>query len=143
MERQVEMVKAFHTKFGHEVNHRPKFPEVTTQQLRIRLVNEEADELEHAILTNNLVEIADALADLLYVTLGTAIAYGINIIPIFAEVHRTNMLKSTSKDDYGKSIKPANWKGPQILPILWEQSKMSPQEFEQIELLFNDETERA
>lgn len=70
----------------------------------------------------DIVEVADGIADLIYVALGAAIAFGIDIDPIFEEVHRTNMEKvgGRTRDD-GKILKPEGWEPPRILPILLDQ----------------------
>ena len=75
-----------------------------TDLLRIRLMVEEVVETCRGILTGNLVETADGLADSLYVVFGTAIAYGIPIDKVFEEVHRSNMSK-TPLDEHSKGGK--------------------------------------
>jgi predicted HAD superfamily Cof-like phosphohydrolase len=93
------------------------------KELRYALVKEECNELLEAIQTNNMDKIADGIADLIVVTLGTAHTYGINVQPIWDEVHRTNMLKTTGPDHpvTGKKQKPAGWKPPDIKSLLIEQ----------------------
>ena len=72
--------------------------------------------------SGNITEIADGIADLIYVLLGTAIEYGININPIWDEVQRTNMLKEGGgiRPD-GKILKPEGWLSPDIAGILKQQ----------------------
>ena len=95
-----EDVKNFMITFGQEVKDKPKFPNDKIKQLRYDLIKEELDELEKAMKTNNLKEIADALTDILYVTYGTGHAYGIDLDKCFTEVQRSNMSK------LGKDGKP-------------------------------------
>tara|TARA_B100001765_G_C19458382_1_gene318055 strand:- start:260 stop:631 length:372 start_codon:yes stop_codon:yes gene_type:complete len=96
-----EDVKNFMITFGQEVKDKPKFPNDKIKQLRYDLIKEELDELEKAMKTNNLKEIADALTDILYVTYGAGHAYGIDLDKCFAEVQRSNMSKL---DKDGKPI---------------------------------------
>ena len=110
-----EDVKIFMETFGQIVRTKPQFPDKETMQLRYELINEELNELEHAMKTKNLKEIADALTDILYVTYGAGYAYGINLDKCFKEVQRANMSK-LGKD--GKPIfneKGKVMKGPNYL----------------------------
>ena len=86
-------VKQFMETFGQEVLNKPKFPNNKTIKLRIDLIKEELNELEEAINNNNLVEVADALTDILYVTYGAGHAFGINLDDCFNEVQNSNMSK--------------------------------------------------
>lgn len=95
-----EDVKNFMITFSQEVKDKPKFPNDKIKQLRYDLIKEELDELEKAMKTNNLKEIADALTDILYVTYGAGHAYGIDLDKCFTEVQRSNMSK------LGKDGKP-------------------------------------
>ena len=88
-----EDVKRFMNTFGQIVRTKPQFPDDKTMQLRFDLIKEELKELEHAMKTKNLKEIADALTDILYVTYGAGYAYGINLDKCFKEVQRANMSK--------------------------------------------------
>jgi predicted HAD superfamily Cof-like phosphohydrolase len=82
-------------------------------------MHEELSELEKAMEEGDLVGIADGLADLLYVVYGTSVSYGIDVRPIFEEVHRTNMAKvgGAVRED-GKVLKPDGWLPPDIAPLL-------------------------
>lgn len=115
------MLKEFHDKYNHHQSDKPKIPEeLHIRMLRVRLIQEESQEFTNAAHTD-LVKIADALADLLYVTFGAALTYGIPIGEIFAEVHRSNMTKSMEKDEKsirGKTIKGPDWKPPNLKPII-------------------------
>lgn len=108
------MLRAFHEAFGHYMQNRPG-PHIPPETvfLRKRLVAEECGELFEAMNAHDIVEIADALADLLYVTFGTAVAYGIPIDEVFDAVHQSNMAKlGGGKDADGKSLKPPGWRPP-------------------------------
>lgn len=95
------------------------------KDIRIKLIREEFDELIKAMEENDLVEIADALGDLLYVVIGTVLAYGLQykMLMIFDEIHRSNMTKA-GKDgkclmrEDGKILKPEWWEPPKIKEIL-------------------------
>ncbi len=111
-----EDVKKFMETFGQIVRKEPQFPDDKTMQLRFDLIQEELNELEEAMKTKNLKEIADALTDILYVTYGAGYAYGINLDKCFKEVQRANMSK-LGKD--GKPIYNENgkvMKGPNYTP---------------------------
>ena len=114
-----ENVKIFMETFGQMVRIKPKFPDEKTMQLRYELIKEELDELEQAMKTKNLKEIADALTDILYVTYGAGYAYGINLDKCFQEVQRANMSK-LGKDgkpifnEKGKVMKGPNYSEPNL-----------------------------
>ena len=88
-----EDVKTFMETFGQMVRTKPQFPDKKTMQLRYDLIKEELNELERAMKTKNLKEVADALTDILYVTYGAGYAYGIDLDKCFKEVQRANMSK--------------------------------------------------
>ena len=111
-----EDVKTFMKTFGQKVITKPQFPDDKTAKLRFDLIKEELNELNQAMEEKNLVEIADALTDILYVTYGAGCAYGIDLDKCFKEVQRANMSK-LGKD--GKPIyneKGKVMKGPNYLP---------------------------
>ena len=86
-------VKIFMQTFGQEVKIKAEFPKEKIVKLRYDLIKEELNELQNAIKTKNLKEIADALTDILYVTYGAGHAYGIDLDKCFSEVQRSNMSK--------------------------------------------------
>ena len=86
-------VKIFMKTFGQEVKNKAEFPKEKIVKLRYDLIKEELNELQNAIKTKNLKEIADALTDILYVTYGAGHAYGIDLDKCFSEVQRSNMSK--------------------------------------------------
>ena len=105
-------VKIFMQTFGQEIKIKPKFPKKKIVKLRYDLIKEELNELQNAIKTKNLKEIADALTDILYVTYGAGHAYGINLDKCFKEVQKSNMSKlgEDGKPIYNKKGKVM--KGP-------------------------------
>lgn len=133
MNKAQQQVRDFHHAGGHLINRTPTLVDDKTVRLRERLINEEATELFDCMDLRDLVGIADALADLLYVVYGTAVSYGIDIEPIFDEVHRSNMTKFSApgayaetcdetgksiKDAGGKTLKPPCYEPPRIAPLL-------------------------
>ena len=106
-------VRTFMHTFGQEVKNKAKFPKKKIVKLRYDLIKEELNELQNAIKTKNLKEIADALTDILYVTYGAGHAYGIDLDKCFSEVQRSNMSKlgEDGKPIYNKKGKVM--KGPQ------------------------------
>ena len=94
-------VKTFMQTFGQEVKIKAEFPKKKIVKLRYDLIKEELNELQNAIKTKNLKEIADALTDILYVTYGAGHAYGIDLDKCFSEVQKSNMSKL---DENGEPI---------------------------------------
>ena len=87
--------------FGQEVKIKPSFSNDKINKLRYDLIKEELDELKEALENKDLLEVADALTDILYVTYGAGHAFGINLDKCFQEVQNSNMSKL---DDDGKPI---------------------------------------
>ena len=94
-------VGIFMKTFGQEVKSKPSFSTDRINKLRIDLIKEELDELKEAMDNNDLLEVADALTDILYVTYGAGHAFGIDLDKCFDEVQNSNMSKL---DDNGKPI---------------------------------------
>ena len=94
-------VGTFMKTFGQEVKTKPSFSSDKINKLRIDLIKEELDELQEAMGNNDLLEVADALTDILYVTYGAGHAFGINLDQCFEEVQNSNMSKL---DENGKPI---------------------------------------
>jgi len=117
-------VANFHRKFGQPIAEKPG---INRGDLRSRLILEEAFETAQAIWRGDLVEAIDGMCDLLYVVHGTALEFGIDLDPFFAEVHRSNMKKEggPSRAD-GKILKPEGWKPPRISDILNELTTGDP-----------------
>lgn len=93
MTREQEMVRAFHQAVGQTRAPVPTPATLDDRDLRIALLSEEGGEVEEALYVGDLAGIAHELADLLYVVYGTAVTYGIDLEPVFAEVDRANMSK--------------------------------------------------
>ena len=87
--------------FGQEVKNKPSFSTDKINNLRYALIKEELEELKIAMENKDLLEVADALTDILYVTYGTGHAFGINLDECFEEVQNSNMSKL---DENGKPI---------------------------------------
>ena len=107
-----EKVKQFMQTFGQEVKTKASFSDEKTNQLRLDLISEELEELKNAMTSKDLLEVADALTDILYVTYGAGHAFGINLDKCFDEVQNSNMSKlgSDGKPIYNESGKVM--KGP-------------------------------
>ena len=107
-----EKVKQFMQTFGQEVKTKASFSDEKTNQLRLDLISEELEELKNAMISKDLLEVADALTDILYVTYGAGHAFGINLDKCFDEVQNSNMSKlgSDGKPIYNESGKVM--KGP-------------------------------
>lgn len=115
-------VRDFHKEFGLTINETPCIPDEKESMLRVELIREELLELQAALAAKEVVEVADALGDLLYVVLGCAVSCGIDLEPIFTEIHRSNMTKKGGyKSPSGKWIKPDTYKPANLLPILERQ----------------------
>ncbi len=119
-------VRAFHEAIGMELPDTPQLPSVAVQALRQTLLQEEYNELQAAVAAGDLVAIAQEAADLLYVTYGLCLTYGIELNQVFAEVHRANLAKTTGpRRADGKQLKPADWQPPDIASVLVQQAKAS------------------
>lgn len=130
MRKYQQMVQAFHEKAGAVINHRPTEPEGDTAKLRYNLIYEELREyveaLDKPVGSVDLVEIADAIGDLLYVVLGTAVSFGIDIEPIFNEIHRSNMSKFIDgyRREDGKWMKGPSYSPANLKPIIDQQMSL-------------------
>ena len=118
-----EKVKTFMKTFGQEVKENAEFPDNKILNLRIKLIEEELQELKDAINNKDIIEVADALTDILVVTYGGGLAFGINLDKCFEEVHNSNMSKLGSDgrpiyNDIGKVMKGPNYFQPNLKKIL-------------------------
>jgi predicted HAD superfamily Cof-like phosphohydrolase len=118
-----DMVRDFMTTFGQEVKGSAELPDESVQQLRVNLIYEELKELVAALNDKDIVEVADALTDILYVTYGAGHAFGIDLDTCFKEVQRSNMSKlgSDGKPIYredGKVMKGSNYSEPDLGSII-------------------------
>ena len=94
-------VKTFMQTFGQEVKTKPSFSTDKINKLRYDLIKEELEELKEAMENKDLLEVADALTDILYVTYGAGHAFGVDLNKCFEEVQNSNMSKL---DENGKPI---------------------------------------
>ena len=123
MRDEQAMVEEFHHKFSILAQATPTDLNEETKRLRVRLIEEEFDELKESMVGGDLAAVAKEMADLLYVVYGTAVSYGIDMDPVFREVHRSNMSKVGGyKREDGKWVKPATYSPARIEPILAEQA---------------------
>jgi predicted HAD superfamily Cof-like phosphohydrolase len=123
MTDEQQMVAEFHETFDIAVETVPRVPDEATRSLRVRLIQEELDELQEALGQRDAAAVAKELADLLYVVYGTAVSCGIDMEPVFREVHRSNMSKiGGHKRADGKWVKPPTYSPARIEPILASQS---------------------
>ena len=114
-----EKVGIFMKVFGQEVKQNASFSTDKINELRLSLIKEEVQELVDAIDKKDLVEVADALTDILYVTYGTGHAFGINLDKCFEEVQNSNMSKLDKNgkpvyNENGKVMKGPNYFKPDI-----------------------------
>ncbi|WP_263729918.1 nucleoside triphosphate pyrophosphohydrolase family protein [Cellulomonas sp. SG140] len=132
----IEQVRQFHETFGHPVASAPTVGDKALRELRFDLISEELDELFEAlgdagacacdsatVTEPDLVEMADALGDITYVVIGAALAFGIDLEAVVAEIHRSNMSKlgADGKPIYredGKVLKGPGYSRPNLRPIV-------------------------
>ena len=112
-------VGTFMKTFGQEVKTKPSFSNDKINKLRIDLIKEELDELQEAMKNNDLLEVADALTDILYVTYGAGHAFGIDLDKCFDEVQNSNMSKLSGNgepiyNESGKVMKGPNYFKPDL-----------------------------
>ena len=112
-------VKTFMETFGQEVKNKPSFSSEKINDLRYELIREELDELKEALKNKDLLEVADALTDILYVTYGAGHAFGIDLDKCFEEVQQSNMSKLDKKgkpiyNESGKVMKGPNYFKPNL-----------------------------
>ncbi len=120
------MLEEFHGTFGAHVEHAPTADlDPGNVALRVSLIQEELDEYREAAEAHDLVGIADALSDLMYVVLGTYVSHGLQDVAeaLFAEVHASNMSKLDAEGRVlyrsdGKVLKSDLWRPPDLATIL-------------------------
>lgn len=117
-----DRVKEFMEAGQQSTRTMPELADDRTAQLRLDLIEEELDELSEAIFVRDIVGIADALTDILYVVYGTGHTYGIDLDACFKEVHRSNMSKFENglpvKREDGKIMKGKNYTPPDLERVL-------------------------
>ena len=114
-----EKVGTFMKTFGQDVKNKPSLSTDKINELRLSLIKEELDELKEAMKNKDLLEVADALTDILYVTYGAGHAFGINLDKCFDEVQNSNMSKLGNDgkpiyNDQGKVMKGPNYFKPDL-----------------------------
>ena len=112
-------VKIFMETFDQEVKNKPSFSSEKINNLRYELIKEELDEFKEALKDKDILEVADALTDILYVTYGAGHAFGINLDKCFEEVQQSNMSKLDEKgkpiyNDSGKVMKGPGYFKPDL-----------------------------
>jgi predicted HAD superfamily Cof-like phosphohydrolase len=114
-----DKVGTFMKTFGQEVKTKPSFSTDKINKLRLDLIKEELTELTEAMNNKDLLEVADALTDILYVTYGAGHAFGINLDKCFEEVQNSNMSKLNENgkpiyNEHGKVMKGPNYFKPDL-----------------------------
>jgi len=114
-----DKVGTFMKTFGQDVKTKPSFSTDKINKLRLDLIQEELNELIEAMNNNDLLEVADALTDILYVTYGAGHAFGINLDKCFEEVQNSNMSKLDKNgkpifNENGKVMKGPNYFKPDL-----------------------------
>ncbi len=114
-----DKVGTFMKTFGQEVKTKPSFSTDKINKLRLDLIKEELTELTEAMNNKDLLEVADALTDILYVTYGAGHAFGINLDKCFEEVQNSNMSKLDENgepiyNEHGKVMKGPNYFKPDL-----------------------------
>jgi len=114
-----EKVGLFMSTFGQEVKTKSELSSEKINSLRLSLIQEELDELTKAINENDILEVADALTDILYVTYGAGHAFGINLDKCFDEVQESNMSKLGKNgkplyNEHGKVMKGPDYFKPDL-----------------------------
>lgn len=136
----IKCVEEFHNKFEIENNYEPTIRiSEGDKVLRFDLMDEENEEYLQAARSNDLVEVADALGDMLYILCGTILKHGMQdrIVDVFKEIQRSNMSKldengKVIKRDDGKILKSNLYSKPNLTPILYP-DVLSDEELEDIE----------
>lgn len=118
MNKLQKMVLDFHKKFGYEYHDKLTTLDINTIRFRKNLMIEELQELLVAMDYCNYFKIADGIGDLLYVVIGTAITYGMDVDAIVKEIHESNMSKDVSGDSVKKAIKGDNYHSPDMKKVI-------------------------
>jgi len=121
-----EKVREFHEKYGYANPDKPELISDAAAAARYDLIREELTEYLAAVGAGDLVAIADALADLTYVVVGTAVAHGMDLQPLLDEVHRSNMTKEPAADNPNKPVKGATFERPRLAELLMIQTTGLP-----------------
>lgn len=120
----IEQVKEFHRTYGLPIVETPTMAPPDRAKLRINLIDEEMSEFVTAIFRDDIVEVADALGDLIYVVIGAALEYGIPLEAVVTEIHRSNMSKLDEngnpiyREEDGKVLKGPDYFPPNLKGVL-------------------------
>ena len=119
-----DKVGIFMKTFGQEVKTKPSFSTDKINKLRLDLIKEELTELTEAMNNKDLLEVADALTDILYVTYGAGHAFGINLDKCFEEIQNSNMSKLDENgkpiyNEHGKVMKGPNYFKPNLKKVIF------------------------
>ncbi len=122
MNTEQRMVAEFHDLGQAYSQVGPALPPPEVAAFRLEFIAEELAELQQAVATGDLVKVADGLGDLLYVVYGAGLAFGIDLEPVFAEIHRSNLTKvgGPVRED-GKLLKPDWYEPPNLARVLEDQ----------------------
>jgi len=112
------MVLAFHRKMGFTINDNPTMISEEQTKDRSDITHEEVNEIDEAFKLKDMVKLCDALGDTLYAVYGTGVACGIDLEPVFTEIHRSNMTKTPPNRSTGKAIKGPNYSPPNLESII-------------------------
>ena len=112
------MVTEFHEKFGYTIGTTPALLKKSLLRFRADFITEEADEFHESVEEEDLTRMVDALGDLLYVLYGTATALGVDMEPVFAEIHRSNMTKEVAESKDAKGVKGPGYSPPNLHRVL-------------------------
>lgn len=125
----IEAVREFHDACDQDDPTVPTLRDSEVTQLRFDLIEEELTELGDALDDGDIIEIADALGDLIYVVVGAALSFGIDLDPVIEEIHRSNMTKfiggAAFRED-GKLLKGDFYEQPDIRMVLANQKDDNP-----------------
>lgn len=124
MNSEQNMVFDYHMKMGFTISYHPTIISQVQVKDRSDILQEEVDELREALENEDLVKVADGIGDSLYVLYGTAVACGLDMTKIFAEIHRSNMTKTPPPTSTGKAIKGENYSAPDLDSIVLREEKM-------------------
>ena len=120
-----EKVSLFHEKYGYATAEKPQVISRAAARVRYDLMCEELNEYLRANMDGDLVKVADGLGDLLYTVLGSCVVHGIDIQPIFDEIHRSNMTKDLPLiGDPNKPVKGESFELPRLAELLLLQTTM-------------------
>ena len=118
-----DKVGIFMKTFGQDVKNKPSLSTDKINELRLSLIKEELDELKEAVKNKDLLEVADALTDILYVTYGAGHAFGIDLDKCFDEVQNSNMSKLDNNgkpiyNEFGKVMKGPKYFKPDLTKFI-------------------------